>query len=104
MHHPAVQKCLTRFVQQRAVGGDNDLEALFSRNVQQPPQRRMQQRLPHQMKIQKVRVSSQLFAEDSELCHAHKAFFASCSGAEAAVQIANIGYFQVDFFQHSLSV
>ena len=74
------QRLLLR--KQGAVGGENYFEALFSGNLEKFPQVGMQQRLPHQMKVQKIRKGAQLGKQPGEFLHRHGMLFPVGSRAE----------------------
>ena len=91
------QQDVLLLAQQGAVGGEDHPEAGISRNFQIPLQPGMQQGFPHQVKIKIVAPGTQLWHQGEKLRFAKHPRRPVSSRAEAAVQIADIGYFQIDF-------
>ena len=89
--HPA------RLRQQRPVGGDIHPKIQLSGNLQKLRQRRVEQRLPHQMKIKIAGGRAYPLRQKAELRRAHGAGLPLCTGAKAAPQIAPVGDLQIDF-------
>ena len=90
--------------QQGTVGGEDDLEAQGPGMGQKGPQLRVQQRLPHQVEIQVVRMRAEFGRQDFEFLQGHEALLPPGSGAEGAGQVADVGDFQIGFFQHNCSL
>ena len=92
-----------RFFQQRAVGGQADTEAQVGGDGQELRQLRVQQRLTHHMEIEVAGVAHQLLRQMAEFLRRQKPPLALCAGAEAARQVADVGDFQIDPFQHDFA-
>ena len=90
---------LLMFPKQRAVGRQNDLEAMLARKVQIPLQIGMAERFPHQVEIEKIRIGLQLGQERGKLRFCHDLGLALRPGTEAAFQVADIGDFQIYFIE-----
>ena len=70
--------------QQGAVGGQDDLEALRPGKLKKPFQSGVQQRLSHQVKIQKVRVGTQFEKKNGKFFLRHGPFCPLGAGAKPA--------------------
>ena len=99
-----VQQNFPLFFQQGAVGGENDLEARFPREAKKFRKLGMAQRLAHQMKVEIIRPRPQLWQQRGERLQRHELLLPPGAGAERAVQIADVGDFQIDFSQPLHSV
>ena len=91
------------FFQQCAVGSQADPEAQFGGNGQDFRQLRVQQRLAHHMEIEVAGVAHQLFRQMTKFFRGQKPPLALRAGAEAARQVADIGDFQINPFQHGFA-
>ena len=86
-------------LQQRAVGGEDYPESVFTGKNQKPLQIGVAQRLTHQMEVEKIGVRLQFRQQSREFFFRHNLGFALRSGTEAALQIADIGDFQINFVE-----
>ena len=59
----------------------------------------MAQGLSHQVKIEIIGIRAQLRQKEGEFFLCQAAFLSFGAGTKAAVQIANIGYFQINFLE-----
>jgi hypothetical protein len=84
-------------LQERAIGGKDHTEAKGLRNAQIFLQVWVAQWLAHQVEVEKIRVRLQLWHQPAEFLRLHRTGRSFGSRAEAASQIADIGYFQVHF-------
>ena len=94
------QQFLFALWQKRAVGGEDDTKVQFSGDGQKLAQFRVQQRLSHQVKIEKAGMAPELFGQLAEVLFAQKAPLPLGSGTKGAAEIAHIGDLQIHFFQH----
>ena len=94
----ALQQLLLPAVQQGAVGGQRHLQPSLSAQLQQSVQLRVQQRLSHQVQVDKVSQRLHLPEQIVELSDGDELRRAAGFGAEAAIQVALAGDFQVSFF------
>jgi hypothetical protein len=85
------------FSQESSVGCQDYLEAMFSGNLQEPLQLGMAEGLTHQMEIEKIGPGTQLGKDLGKGILLHDIGLSPCAGAETALQIADIGDFQIDF-------
>lgn len=86
--------------QKSAVGGEADTETKVTCDQQKLGQIRVEQRLAHDVKIEVVRIGAELFRENAEFRGRHGAGRADRTGAEGAMEIANIGDLHVRAFEH----
>ena len=78
------EKIFLPFCKQGAVCREDDAKALLMRDRKEASQRRVQQRLAHQMKIEILRLSPQLFHKRGKKLLTHEALLPRRPGAEGA--------------------
>jgi hypothetical protein len=81
---------------QGSVGGENNLETCICCHFEKIEQQRMTERFPHQMKVKEICERLQFRQQKLEFFPGQSVFLSLCSGAEAAIQVADIGNFQID--------
>ena len=86
--------------QQRPVGGDTHPEAQLPGNGQELLQLRVQQRLPHHMEVQILRVAAEPFRQDPELRRGQEPRRAAGAGAEGTGEVAHIGDLHIYPLEH----
>lgn len=79
------------FGQERAVGGDADTEVQLGAGIQNFPQLRVEQRLAHNVEVDILRDSTQLFGRHRKVVGTHGHQRPVVAGAEVAVEVAEVG-------------
>ena len=79
------------FGQERAVGGDADTKVQLGAGIQNFPQLRVEQRLAHNVEVDILRDSTQLFGRHRKVVGTHGHQRPVVAGAEVAVEVAEVG-------------
>ena len=86
--------------QQGAVGGETDPESQVPADAEDLRQLRVQQRLPHDVEVEVVRMAAQLARQQGKRLRGHKALFPGGAGAEGAGHIAHVGDLHIGAAEH----
>ncbi len=100
MHPPRRQDGPAPLPQQRPVCGQAQPETQVRRYGEDFPQPGVQQRLPHDVKIQVSHMSPQLLRQQAEPLRRHELLFPSGARTEGAAEVAHIGDFNISPLQH----
>ena len=95
LHRRTAQQQRLTLAEQGAVGGEHHPEAQGVRLLQQVAQLRVEQRLPHQVEVQIVRVGPQAARQGPEALRRQKARRPLGAGTKITGQIAHIGNLQI---------
>jgi len=87
-------------MEQGAVAGEHCLEPLFSCCRDKLGQERVEQRLAHEMEIEKADLPSNLIREQVEFLGTQLSFASRMLGAKVAVEVASVRYFYVAAVYH----
>ena len=87
-------------MEQGSIGCEHRLESLFVCHPHKLRQQRMEQRLAHQVEIEKAHLAPHLIRDEIELLCTQLSLPAMMLRAEIAIQIAGIGYFDVTAVYH----
>ena len=87
-------------MEQGSIGCEHRLEPLFVSHPHELRQQRMEQRLAHQVEIEEAHLVPHPIRDEIELLCTQLPLLAMMLGAEIAIQIAGIGYFDVTAVYH----
>ena len=87
---------LLLLLQEASVGSQDHMKSRIPCKLQKWLQQRVKQRLTHKVKVQIIRPRTEFGQQGSELLQGHGVLFALCAGAEIALQVTQIGDFQID--------
>lgn len=96
----AFQQQRQLFRQQRTVGGETDAEAKLLTTVQNFRQLWVQERLSHDVEVQKIGVRPELSRQQGKGLRRHKALFPRRARTESAGQIAHVGDLHIGAAEH----
>ena len=88
-------------MEQGSIGCEHRLEPLFVCHPHELRQQRMEQRLAHQVEIEEAHLAPHLIRDEIEFLCTQLPLLAMMLGAEIAIQIAGIGYFDVTAVYHN---
>ena len=95
LHRRTAQQQRLPLTKQSSVGGEHHPEAQGVRLLQQDAQLRMEQRLPHQVEVQVIRVGPQAARQGPEALRRQKARHTPGAGTKITGQVAHIGDLQI---------
>ena len=91
-----------RPMKQGAIAGEYRLESFFSCHSDELGQERVEQRLAHDVEIEKTDLPLDFVREKVEFFCAQLPFLASMLGTKVAVEVASVGYFYITAIYHFL--
>ena len=91
-----------RFGQKSAIGSKHRYKILPTGYLNKVRQMGMQERLSHQMKIEKFDLPTEFIGQPFEFLHGKTMLGSIRLGTEQAVEITDIGYFKIATGYHSI--